>query len=66
MMPVPRRVALFVVHGIGTQRRNWADEFVARVRRELERLDPGLELHARVAWWAPITQASVGIRHRSE
>lgn len=52
----PRRVALFVVHGIGTQRRNWADEFVARVRRELERLDPGLELHARVAWWAPITQ----------
>ncbi len=51
-----RRVALLVVHGIGAQRRDWADAFVTRVRSALARLDANVRIHAAVAWWAPVTQ----------
>jgi hypothetical protein len=51
-----RRVALCVIHGIGAQRRHWADDFVARVRRAVAERDAGLDVYPCVIWWAPITQ----------
>jgi len=51
-----RRVALFVVHGIGAQRRDWADRFVERVREEVRRLAADVDVHTGVAWWAPVIQ----------
>ncbi|OLC02195.1 MAG: hypothetical protein DMD41_07985 [Gemmatimonadetes bacterium] len=51
-----RRVALCVLHGIGAQRRQWADEFVARVRRAVAERDPDIDVFPCVIWWAPITQ----------
>ena len=56
MAPLRRRVALCVVHGIGAQRRHWADEFVAQVRRAVVRRDAGIDVYPCVIWWAPITQ----------
>jgi hypothetical protein len=50
-----RRIALCVVHGIGPQRRQWADDFVARVRRAVAQRDAGVDVYPCVIWWAPIT-----------
>jgi hypothetical protein len=51
-----RRVALCVIHGIGAQRRHWADGFVTRVRRAVAARDPDIDVYPCVIWWAPITQ----------
>src|SRR5439155_7935629 len=51
-----RRVALAVVHGIGAQRRDWAEGFVRRVRVIVETRFPGVDVYPAVIWWAPITQ----------
>jgi len=51
-----RRVALAVLHGIGAQRRDWADAFVRRVRRAVETRFPGVDVYPDVIWWAPVTQ----------
>ncbi len=51
-----RRVALCVVHGIGAQRKHWADDFVARVRRAVAERDPELDVYPCIVWWAPITE----------
>lgn len=53
---IRRRVALAVVHGIGAQRRDWAEGFVRRVRRTVETRYPGVDVYPAVIWWAPITQ----------
>ena len=52
----PRHAALIVVHGIGAQRRNWADAFIDRVRRETARRTPGVTLHAAPVHWTPVVQ----------
>jgi hypothetical protein len=49
-------VGLLVVHGIGAQRRDWADAFVRRVRVALARRAPDVALAPALAWWAPLTQ----------
>src|SRR5438309_1854062 len=55
MAPV-RRVALAVLHGIGAQRRDWAEGFVRRVRRTVETRFPGIDVYPEIIWWAPVTQ----------
>ena len=55
MAPV-RRVALAVLHGIGVQRRDWAEGFVRRVRRAVEMRFPGIDVYPEIIWWAPVTQ----------
>src|SRR5207247_11328753 len=44
------------LHGIGAQRRDWADAFVRRVRRTVETRFPGVDVYPDVIWWAPVTQ----------
>ncbi|MGH7539081.1 MAG: hypothetical protein ACREMF_10615 [Gemmatimonadales bacterium] len=61
-------VALCVVHGIGMQRKDWADEFVATVRRVVARRHPEIDVYPLVVWWAPVTQRyedKLIARHRS-
>jgi len=53
---IRRRVALAVLHGIGAQRRDWAEGFVRRVRRVVETRFPGIDVYPEVIWWAPVTQ----------
>ena len=53
---IRRRVALAVLHGIGAQRRDWAEGFVRRVRRTVETRFPGVDVYPEVIWWAPVTQ----------
>ena len=53
---IRRRVALAVIHGIGAQRRDWAEGFVRRVRRTVEARFPGVDVYPDVIWWAPVTQ----------
>jgi hypothetical protein len=55
-MPRPHRVAFCLIHGIGAQRRTWADDFVREVRRTVELRWPGVDVYPLVVWWAPITQ----------
>jgi hypothetical protein len=49
-------VALCVLHGIGVQKKDWADRFVTTVRRQVARLHPEIDVYPVVVWWAPITQ----------
>jgi hypothetical protein len=49
-------VALCVLHGIGVQKKDWADRFVTTVRRNVARLHPEIDVYPVVVWWAPITQ----------
>src|SRR5437773_358240 len=53
---IRRRVALAVLHGIGAQRRDWAEGFVRRVRRTVETRVPGVDVYPDVIWWAPVTR----------
>src|SRR6266702_4682746 len=53
---IRRRVALAIIHGIGAQRRDWAEGFVRRVRLTVETRFPGVDVYPDVIWWAPVTQ----------
>lgn len=55
-MHVRPRVALCVVHGIGAQKKDWADRFVATVRRQVANRNPEIDVYPLVVWWAPVTQ----------
>lgn len=50
---MPSRIGVLVVHGMGVQKEDFADDFIAEMKRRLARL--GIEDHAvawRAAWWA--------------
>ena len=55
-MHVRPRVALCVVHGIGAQKKDWADRFVTTVRRQVANRNPEIDVYPLVVWWAPVTQ----------
>jgi hypothetical protein len=47
-----KRIGVVVVHGIGDQQANFADDFIEKVRRDLG--EEGKDVVWKPVWWAPI------------